>query len=285
MPRCPWKCRVQGALAGGAYFWDGEIPQGSHTAAYIVLLSGKTKAEVSLVIYLKLLETRPGTTTTSTSTDQHTLRYILVDGQSPHRALCTQMHRATMQATRPWQRLQHPNAYSAVWQVTCWIHRRLLSIESCVWLRLCFCSVGSIVPYCTYPFCFTTSVCFRESHKSNVCQSPGSLLVIWWCTNWCKEQVKKDACAPKTRLETTRCNVVCIMHTHISSTFNEKSQITRKMWQLYKIVKRLLHFAEQPLRCKAQSDHADRENLACKIRSIAALPCSESCNYRHGDGS
>lgn len=141
MPRCPWKCRVQGAWAGGAHFWDGEIPQGSQIAAYMVLLFRKTKAEVSLVVYLKLLETKHGRTATSTSTVPHTLPYFLNGRQSPHRALCTQMHRATMQATRSWQRLQHPNAYSAVWQVTWWIHRWLLSMESCVlviWLALCF---------------------------------------------------------------------------------------------------------------------------------------------------
>ena len=62
MPRCPWKRRVQGALAGGAYF------------GMVKLLSGKARAEVSPVIYLKLLETKPG----RTSTVPHTLRYETV---------------------------------------------------------------------------------------------------------------------------------------------------------------------------------------------------------------
>ena len=52
------------------------------------------------------------------------------------------MYTVTMQATRPWQPLQHGNAYSAIisdvpWRIYRWLLSRIL--------RVCFCPVGSMV--------------------------------------------------------------------------------------------------------------------------------------------
>lgn len=153
----------------------------------VKLLSGKARAEVSPVIYLKLLETKPG----RTSTVPHTLRYeTVVNPLTGHSARkCTE---------RPCKLRVHDSDCSTQMHTVPYdkSHDEFIA-GYLVSNRFCDCVCVSVLrKHCTYPFCFTRSMFFRESHKSNVCQSPGSLWVIWWCTNWCKEQVKKDACAP-----------------------------------------------------------------------------------------